>query len=67
MQISYFRSLCISNFVANFIEILLVWHSYDVSSYKVLQNREKDEIDEVSVLNYTENEYTYKYTESTRK
>ena len=30
MQISYLRPFCISNFMANFIEILLIWCSYDV-------------------------------------
>ena len=30
MQVSYFRPFCISNFVTNFIEILIVWCSCDV-------------------------------------
>ena len=52
-----FQALCIKNFVANFIEILLLTFLLCFSAYKVFENREKDKIDEVSVLKYTENQY----------
>ena len=35
------------------------------SAYKVLENREKDKIDEVSVLKYTENQYAETYIKCT--
>ena len=48
---------CISNFVAIFIEILLINTLIVFLTLKVHQKREKDEIDEVSELKYTEKQY----------
>ena len=43
--------------MANFIQILLTYHSYDGSLTLKITEKEKDEIDEVSELKYTESQY----------